>query len=442
MMTSGKRLKPVPLSKASIRIRAFSRDLFPALLRQELQCSPAILLSSERILPWVSFSSPLMTGEDESLISFRISLSEFCGSDATFSIHFSRLIFHLGEESTLSESSQGRVPAHPPPKKIKAQVKRENTALAVLFVSKNMVYLVSYHTHRMLRLGRSKMPEFPRHQIRKTRLFGWLALCVCPGTIASANSPGPNSITSVTAPELEYVSLTSAGLPKAEYSAGARANVFGGSVFIPRPVGYRGYREAVGEECAAPRFSSPRATAAGWSVGRVVDPDPFEPRSGCVRELFFFILPRSPSSSGKIFREVDSESYHRWLELCSEPEPSRRIGELVVEASSKWLGGSPPSCRLKECEGGTNAGFPFVAGTFRLVDFRERVREFRFAAAVTMIGKTWALSVSVASADSPKREGETAMSMARAAYYLNRDFRVSGKTKKETLGPFGWKAGG
>lgn len=141
---------------------------------------------------------------------------------------------------------------------------------------------------------------------------------------------------------------------------------------------------------------------------------------------------------------VSADQYASWNESVDQ-ESAANMARLVSSAVSRAL--SVHAMSPSELRSGTSGGMPVLVGKLEGVDGRFAGKTARFAAVVTAIGSgenpPWALCV-VADLDRSSEGNpppqEDAVVLARAFYYLNRDFNAPSRRVPHSLGPYAPRA--
>lgn len=224
-------------------------------------------------------------------------------------------------------------------------------------------------------------------------------------------------------------------LPDVYYSLSHKIQVSGESVVVPLLDGFGSFQQKIGEDCPVPRFRNTKLSAGGWSARGKFETDPFDHCATRVKEISFVMAPHPKKPL--VLREVTRDTYTLWKSRAGLAEEATALAKMVLEALTSLAGMSHEDSRVLASAGGDNNGFPFVAGRLRVLDSRGLSREFYFALAVTVVGKTWAVPVVVAdTALTNTSVSEDVISLAKAMYLLNRDYRGPGKTRTDSDGPF------
>lgn len=224
-------------------------------------------------------------------------------------------------------------------------------------------------------------------------------------------------------------------LPDVNYSPSNRVQLAGESIVLPTIEGYADVQSALGEECPKPRYRRKGLTAVGWTARGRWETDLFDPCYSRIKEISFFMIP-SPGSPTSL-REVNPQIYDRWKSEIESDAGSRSLAGKILPAVQKLTGSSGATGQVVAVAGGDNEGFPFAAGKLRITDSRDNSREFYFALAVTVVGKTWAMPVIIADAKLENVSvSEDVIALAKATYHLNRDYRGPTRRKPDIAGPF------
>jgi hypothetical protein len=236
--------------------------------------------------------------------------------------------------------------------------------------------------------------------------------------------------------------LEDAGLPDMQWLPQWRVQMCGESVLVPVPVGYQWLDVNDNESCPFPRFSAPKAFAAGWAAKKTADTDPFNPCWDSVKDASYFILPKTRKNKPSIGL-VSESTFKEWIKSMSTPKNSEPLAQLILASSVNLVGACPRSSMVLDYAGGDNEGFPFVAGVLKLENSSEKSTKFYFAAAISMIGETWAVSVSLSKVRPDLRTdvADKAIGLAKAVYYLNKDFRGPPRRTDDKWGPMAWQGG-
>jgi hypothetical protein len=262
------------------------------------------------------------------------------------------------------------------------------------------------------------------HKSIKFAFSALMVLCLMPKTSAAAES------------------LDDVGLIGVQWMPNWRIQVAGESVLLPAPTGHRWLEIQENASCPFPKFVAPKVFAAGWAVRRGGEEDPFNPCWGSIRSASFFILPKS-NKNKPVLRVVTESTFRRWVEKAQNSEMSGELARLILAASVKLAGADDRTSSVVKYAGGENEGFPFVAGILRLTSPNEKSSNFYFAAAISMVGKTWTVPV-VLSEVVPSQStdvAEKATRLAQAVYHLNKDFRGSALRADDQDGPIAWDGG-
>lgn len=238
-------------------------------------------------------------------------------------------------------------------------------------------------------------------------------------------SPLPASVYTLDHSELEGV----------RYSPSHRVQVAGESVILPILDGYGPLQEVLGEDYPHPRFRHFSLFATGWQAKGRGPSDPFGPSSERVVGLSFFIFP-TPGTPPTL-KVVAEGDYARWKTMASTEAEAKKLASVVLAALNRVLSGKKVDGGVISVAGGDNDGFPFVAGKLKVSDHREKLREFYFASAITIVGRTWSMPVVVSAVDSENMSvSEDAILLAKALYHLNKDYRGPSRHRVEKSGPF------
>jgi hypothetical protein len=209
----------------------------------------------------------------------------------------------------------------------------------------------------------------------------------------------------------------------------------GQSIYTPRPLGAEPFRKIAGSSCPSPRYSAPGVVAFGWSATGS-PPSDFEDCGERVRSVSFFISPSS--RKGRPPEGLSREQYESWSQGISETD-AHNLANLAGAALSRAIGSSRHI--VGEARPVVEGGMPGASARIRLVSARGRERVMEMLALVTAAGRSefsvWAVCV-VASEEgrglvSPKA---ATPALARAFYYLNRDFNAEVSRTAVTSGPF------
>ena len=229
--------------------------------------------------------------------------------------------------------------------------------------------------------------------------------------------------------------LEKESLPNVYYSMTHKIQISGENVIVPLLAGFASFQQKIGEDCPLPRFRNTKLSAGGWSARGKFESDPFDHCYSRIKEISFVMAPhpRKPM----VLREVTRDTYNTWKSRAGVTSEATVLAKVALEVVSSIPGLSYENSRVLAVAGGDNEGFPFVAGKLRILDSRGRSREFYFALAITVVGKTWAVPVVMADSSlSNTSVSEDAVSLAKAMYFLNKDYRGPEKTRLDPDGPF------
>lgn len=237
------------------------------------------------------------------------------------------------------------------------------------------------------------------------------------------------------APGVQAYNMRDYDLPDVKYSPSNRVQLAGESIILPTIEGYSDVQSALGKECPKPRYRSRGLIAAGWTARGRWETDLFDPCYSRIKEISFFMIP-SPGSPISL-KEVDPQIYDRWKNKVESDAGARMLASQILPAVQKLTGSPEDLGQVMAVAGGDNEGFPFAAGKLRITDARDNSREFYFALAITVVGKTWVIPVIVADVKLENVSvSEDAIALAKATYHLNRDYRGPTRRKPDHSGPF------
>lgn len=231
------------------------------------------------------------------------------------------------------------------------------------------------------------------------------------------------------------ISTRERALAGLEFSPSEYFVLGGQSVYTPRPLGWVSLRSVSGAGCPLPRFTAPGVVAFGWSASGS-PPKEFEDCGDRVRSLSFFIAPKGHRSRG--LEGVSPEQYAAWKLSISDAE-ARNLGNLVTSAASRALGAE--TYGLVEVSSSATGGMPGILGKMDIVSRRGVRRTMEFSAVVTAAGRgensVWTVCVAAAELDRALASVESSSSaIARAFFYLNRDYNAETYVPGSTSGPF------
>ncbi len=209
----------------------------------------------------------------------------------------------------------------------------------------------------------------------------------------------------------------------------------GQPVYSPRLSTMRPFQAVAGKSCPAPRFAAPGVVGFGWSAaGR--SPSEFEECGSALRSLSFFLAPK-PSKSGTV-EGVSPREYARWQDGLTADQV-KNLAQLAAAAALRPLGAS--EYKVVRCGFENVDGYPVVAGKVEYHRRRGDRQSMVFSAALTAMGRgsfsAWAVCVTMVQESShhSTSASDDAVSLARAFYYLNRDYSASVVAGRESGGP-------
>lgn len=220
-----------------------------------------------------------------------------------------------------------------------------------------------------------------------------------------------------------------------EYSPEEYFVLGGQSVYTPRPIPLIPFRKAAGFSCPAPRYSAPGAVAFGWSASGS-PPAEFEECGDRVRAMSFFLA--SSGRRGRPLEGLSAEQYSEWQGGVSDDD-ALNLGKLAAASAARALGAYRHS--LENARPIQSGGMPGASGAVRLSSRRGKDRVMEFSAVVTAAGRgefsTWTACVVLAERGRELLDpAVTAPALARAYYYLNRDFNAAVSPPSPRGGPF------
>lgn len=248
-------------------------------------------------------------------------------------------------------------------------------------------------------------------------------------------SPPPDPEPTSPTPPPRPPTAREVALSGVEYSATDYFTIASQSVYTPRPAGMVPFREASGRDCPSPIYSAPGVTAFGWSASGS-PPAEFDDCGDRIFALSFFLSPAA--RRGRPLESLSEAQYSSWQGGVSSDE-SENLANLVAAASSRALGADHHF--LAGYSPIQSTGMPGVAGSVRLSSRRGKERVMEFSAVVTAAGRgefsTWTVCVVMSEPSrGPVNPTTAAPMLARAYYYLNRDFSAEVAPLSRRGGPF------